>query len=125
MLFVALLLPVRGALATSGWLCQTDMPLAASAAVHAHEHFGAPVSHPSDDADHAGCHDSGDHGGQPPHSGSSSCNLCSSICGAPAVPSAGTQFHGLPPPGAERFGPIAPPRVEFAFGGLERPPRTT
>jgi hypothetical protein len=123
LLFVALLLPFRGALAVSGWLCQTDLPSSASMTAHAHEHRTAPVADPSGDADHGGCHGGGEHGAQP-HSGSSSCHLCSSVCGAPAVASTSAQFHGMPPPGAERFAAIAPPRVEFAFGGLERPPRT-
>ena len=121
-LFVALLLPFRGALAVSGWLCQTDVPSSAPLTAPAHSHHSAPIADTSD-ADRGGCHGGGEHGTQP-HSGSSSCHLCSSVCGAPAVASASAQFHGMPPPGAERFAAIAPPRVEFAFGGLERPPRT-
>ena len=122
LLFVALLLPFRGALAVSGWLCQQDFPSSASLATQGHAHHAAQAADTAQDGDQGGCH-GGEHGAQP-HSGSSSCNLCSSICGAPAVMSAGSQFHGWPPPGAERFAAIAPPRAEFAFGGLERPPRT-
>lgn len=127
MLFVALLLPFRGALAVSGWLCHTDMP--SSIAPAAHQPVDAPMADTHQDADMPGCHGMGDNRGQTSNgrqanTHNAACNLCSSVCGAPAFPSAVAQFSGLLPSGAERFPAIAPPRVEFAVGGLERPPRT-
>ena len=112
LLLVALLLPFRGALAVSGWLCHTGMPSTAPMA--------ASVSH---DADQDGCHGAGDAPAQPA-ADTASCHLCSSICGAPAVPSGASHLAGVVPQGATRFPAVAPPRAEFASGGLERPPRT-
>jgi hypothetical protein len=123
LLFVALLLPFRGALAVSGWLCHTGMPSTASAAVHAHGHGHASPADASPDASRDGC--AGMDGG-PGQVGAdtASCNQCSSICGAPAFPSGGSALAALTPQGATRFAPVEPPRAEFASGGLERPPRT-
>ena len=121
MLFVALLLPFRGALAVSGWLCHVDM--SPSTAVTAYQSSAVPMADMNHDVDHGGCHgaaETGDH----TSSHNPACDLCSSICGAPAFPSSDAQFRGLMPPGAERFAAIARPHAEFAVGGLERPPRT-
>jgi len=123
LLIVALLLPFRGALAVSGWLCQTEMPMTASMAAQSHEPANAPMAGTNPDADHGGCHGAGDESGQA-STDKPACNLCSSICGAPAFPSGDAQLRALPPQGAERFASIAPPHAEFALGGLERPPRS-
>ena len=121
MLFVALLLPFRGALAVTGMLCHQGLASTSSVAMPevGGDHDGDMHQH----ALHGQGHDGGNNDG---HAGkqSSSCGLCSSICGAPPLPADEIAFSGLLPPGAERFAPIAPPHAEFALGGLERPPRT-
>jgi hypothetical protein len=122
LLFVALLLPFRGALAVSGWLCHSDMT-SSPAVAHAQHAGTSAVGHESEDADHGGCHGASE-GQDHPGNHTPSCNLCSSICGAPAFPSSGPDLAGLPPPPAERFTALAPPRTEFALGVLERPPKS-
>ena len=121
LLFVALLLPFRTVLAVTGMLCHEGSPVTSSvivnppvsendAAMQEHVHHG--------DVQHHG-HDKGQESNHTP-----SCSLCSSICGAPPLPSAEVAFLGLLPSGAERFAAMAPPHAEFALSGLERPPRT-
>lgn len=121
LLFVALLLPFRGALAVTGMLCHQGLPLTSlvttqpsigehEVGVHQHVHHGTG-------------HDGGHHDGQAPDQ-TASCDLCLSICGAPPFPAGVVMLPGLLPCGAERFPAIAPPHAEFALGGLERPPRT-
>jgi len=122
LLFVALLLPFRGAMAVTGMLCHSGLePLTTLTAVqHSHgEHDGAGHEHAGHGANQHADHDSGtsnDH--------TASCNLCSSICGAPPLPSAGVALHDLLPPGAERFPATASPHAWFALSGPERPPRS-
>ena len=121
LLFVALLLPFRSALAVTGMLCHQGLPTTSSVAMHQSggEHDAGMHQHAQHGHGHDGAHDDGQQPSQ-----SASCELCSSICGTPPLPSEAVAFRGLLPSGAERFAPIAPPHAEFALGGLERPPRT-
>jgi hypothetical protein len=136
LLVVALLLPFRGVLASTGFLCHLSGSSPATV-IQAHE--------PGDRGDaHAvtGYHQHGDETGPASEdharhgvnddvplvtgtAGSASmCDLCSSVCAAPAIPSHSAQLVVLLPATGERFPSVSPPRLAPTLGGLERPPRS-
>ena len=136
LLVVALLLPVRGAVAAAGLLCHMGGSSPATASQthesgdrgHAHATTGY---HPHGDEarpasqDHARHGANGDvPGGTGTVGGASMCDLCSSVCAAPALPSHAAPLVALLPATSERFPAVTPPRVAPTFGGLERPPRS-
>lgn len=136
LLIVALLLPFRSALAMTGMFCHSGLPaLPSPTAIHqGHGVHDAALHHAA--LHHAGLHDAGLHdavdhasSSHDGHHGLSSnatpsCNLCSGICGAPPLPATQAVLHAPLPAGAERFPPMALPRVMFASSGPERPPRS-
>jgi hypothetical protein len=136
LLVFALLLPFRGAVASAGVLCHMGGS-SPTTAVQAHE--------PGDRGDaHAvtGYHQHGDETGPAPEdhvlhgandnlalatgtaASASMCDLCSSVCAAPALPSQPPQLVVLLPVTGERFPSFSPPRLAPTLGGLERPPRS-
>lgn len=136
LLVVALLLPFRGVLASSGMLCHMggSSPATVSQAhepgdrghAHAatgyHQHGGETGSATEDHAQHGVNDDVPRVTGT---AGSASmCDLCSSVCAAPALPSHAAQLVAVLPATGERFPAVRPPRVAPALGGLERPPRS-
>jgi hypothetical protein len=132
---VALLLPVRGAVATAGVLCHLG-GFSPATVGQAHEpgHGGdahAATAHRHGDESGAANEDHAGHGvDDHPHlvagtgTSASMCDLCSSVCAAPALPGHSTQLVALAPATGERFPSVSPPRVAATFGGLERPPRS-
>jgi hypothetical protein len=136
LLVVALLLPFRGALAAAGLLCHMGGSSPAtvsqahepgdrgySHAANGHRHHGDDTRPASKDhAHHEAIDDSPDATG--PAGGASTCDLCSSVCAAPPLPSHSAQLAVLLPATGERFPAVSPPRLAPTLGGLERPPRS-
>ena len=136
LLAVALLLPFRGAVAAAGLLCHMggSSPATVSQALepgdrgHAHAATGY---HQHGDEARPASEDHARHGANddlPRATGAagsaSMCDLCSSVCAAPALPSHCAQLVVLLPATGERFPSVSPPRAAPTFGGLERPPRS-
>lgn len=125
LLLVALILPFKGALAAAGMFCHASSPVPVSSiAATDHDHAGMSGHDHGPRAAADGEHGGGahEHGGGPLPV--SSCTICSAVCSAPPLPSAGLALAPLSAPGAERFPALAPPRPSAVAGGLERPPRT-
>jgi hypothetical protein len=136
LLVVALLLPFRGAVAAIGLLCHMGGSSSATVS-QAHEpgdrgHAHATTGyHQHGDKARPALEDHARHGvndDMPSASGTagsaSMCDLCSSVCAAPALPSHSAQLVVLLPATGERFPSVSPPRAAATFGGLERPPRS-
>ena len=136
LLVVALLLPFRGAVAAAGLLCHMGGSSSATvsqahepgdrghahAATGYHQH-GSEMGSATEDHDRHGVNDNVASGTGTADS-ASMCDLCSSVCAAPALPSNAAQLVVLLPATGERFPSVRPPRVAPAIGGLERPPRS-
>lgn len=123
-LLLAVLLPVRGALA-AGMLCPSAPfgELGAQAVEHAHVHAeaGAP-GHQHHDASADG-HSHAD-GAAHDHAGADSkCNLCSALCCVAGLVSAGVTI-AEPQRAVTVFADLRAPPPSFVSGGQERPPRT-
>lgn len=136
LLVVALLLPFRGALAAAGLICHMGSPSSATvsqahesgdrghahAATGHHQHGDEARPASQDHAPHGAIGDFADATG--PAGGASACDLCSSVCAAPPLPSHAAQLAVLLPATGERFPAVSPPRLAPTLGGLERPPRS-
>jgi hypothetical protein len=129
LLLVSLLLPVRGAMAAAGLFCHEAPPPAQSGSPSNDRHHhtvseslaGASVG-TSDVAIVAPAGgDSVQHEETVP--ASSTCDLCSSICACPPIPSSAMLVVSLPRAAALAFPALAPPASTLSLGGLERPPR--
>jgi hypothetical protein len=134
LLLLAVLLPVRGAVAAA-MLC----PVAGSGAQLELAMVGQSAGHAAMDAamshDHTGGHDhASGHGhaadtsadGQAGHdrAASEACNACSAYCSlTPLVSSLPTLAEPLDPT-AVKFSDFSAPPPSFVSGGQERPPRT-
>ena len=125
LLLLAVLLPVRGAVA-SAMLCsvagsgaQTELagvehPTAHEAMDHAMEHEHGAAHDPAGGGHHEG-HD---------HAGTDKCNVCSSFCSlTPLVSELPTVAEPLDRT-AVRFSEFSAPPPSFFSDGQERPPRT-
>ena len=136
LLVVALLLPFRGALAAAGLLCHMGSSSSATVS-EAHEpgdrgHAQAATGfHQHGDEARPASQDHARHGvnddvpsGTGTVGGASTCDLCSSVCAAPPLPSHAAQLAVLLPATGERFPAVSPPRLAPTLGGLERPPRS-
>jgi hypothetical protein len=123
---LALILPVKGAMATAGMLCHVP----ASQQVQVSHGHVASASHESSAA--SGSHDAS-HGSVQSHHGEAgaagtstdtSCLACAAVCAASPLPPA--PLVSLPPlePARDwqRLALVAPPSL--ALAGLERPPRS-
>ena len=129
LLLVSLLLPIRGTMAAAGLFCQDAPPPAQSGAQsndrHHHAFSQSSVATPAGTSDLtivviAGG-DSEQFGEHVP--ASSTCDLCSSICASPPIPSSTMLVASLPRAAALAFPALAPPASTLSSGGLERPPR--
>lgn len=122
LLFLALLLPLRGAVA-SAMLCGAGLP---PAAAHAHHHAqqapdGAAAGH---GAEHHHAH----HAPAPTHDAqpaADTCNLCAASCGLTPLPSAPPAVLAPPEGAAAPFPEVDAPPASFLSDGQERPPRST
>jgi hypothetical protein len=135
LVLLAVLLPVRGAVAAamlcpiSGSGVQLELATAGQSAGHAAADHQALSHDHSAVHDHASAHDhapdaSGDGHAGHDHAASEACNACSAYCSL-------TPFvSNLPPlvepldPTAVKFADLAAPPPSFVSGGQERPPRT-
>ena len=134
LLLLALLLPVRGAVAAA-MLCpagpagmQHEMTRGEAARHDAMDHadrHAHPAAHGGQAMEHGHAainHDDG-HAGHD-HTTSESCNACSSLCSlTPQVTSLPPVFSPLDPAGVKFSEPSAP-APSFLSDGQERPPRT-
>lgn len=136
LLVVALLLPFRGVVAAAGVLCHVGGSSPATVG-QAHEPgdrgdaHAATVHYERGDESGPADENHAHHGvieplplvsGTP--GSASMCDLCSSVCAAPALPGHDTQLVAVVPATGERFPSVSPPRAAATFGGLERPPRS-
>lgn len=139
LLLVALLLPLRGVLGAGGLLCHSGAPVSPMS-THAgdagglagamsgdghreHVHHGHGADDPANRHVASGVGAGAADGAGPP-AGASTCDLCSSVCASPALPSGTLQLAALLPAAGERFPTIHPPRANPTLGGVERPPRS-
>jgi hypothetical protein len=131
LLLLAVLLPIRGALA-AGMLCQvsgfgvqTEAQFARHANAHdnavsmshGHQHHELSSQHQGADHDHAGggSHDRSD--------AADKCNLCSAFCSVTGLVGTGV-IVAEPRPVSTVFPHVYAPPVSFFPDGQERPPRT-
>ena len=115
---LAVLLPVRGAVAAA-MLCPPGTGTAPELAVMAHSHDA--MVHADGAHDHA-AHEHGqhDHG----KGGHDKCNVCSSSCSSPSMPSASLGFAEPEALSSQSFPDLSAPAPTFQSDGQERPPRT-
>ena len=131
LVLLAVLLPVRGAMAAT-MLCaptgsgqhQTTAP----------DHGAAHTDHGSAHADHATAHDHAepghdaaphDHGqGSHDHSSDDKCNICSASCSSLSLPSASAGIGEPVALSSVSFPGLSAPAPTFQSDGQERPPRT-
>jgi hypothetical protein len=123
-LLVALILPVKGAMAAAGMFCHLGSAQPMSAIVQPHQHHAG--AHQNHAEHHAvdGDSQSDAEDDAPLIPASSSCAICSAVCSAPPLPANGIAFHVPAASGAECFPALSPPRLSAVQSGLERPPRT-
>lgn len=121
---LALLLPMRGVMATT-MLCMPDVGAAhaeasrvSHAASHAHEADAHAGEAQAGQGEHAGdCDEVG-------HCGSDKCNVCCATCSSPAMSCATAGVSGSQEPSAVTFPELSAPAPTFHSEGQERPPRT-
>lgn len=123
LLLMAVLLPVRGAVAAA-WPCAGEglhqAAVQASVAVHAH-HAGrvmAQVHEPSAAIGHAGPHHHDGHGGD------GRCNVCASCCSTAPMVATFTLSIAAPAEPPARFPALRASATTFVSEGQERPPRS-
>ena len=131
LLLLAVLLPIRGALA-AGMLCpvgEFGIQAEAQPAQHAHAHDGAGgfdehQRAQSSTSDHAAAHGHSD-GAAHDHAGAGDkCNLCSAFCSVTGLVSADVMV-AVSQPASAVFPHLYAPPPSFVSDGQERPPRTT
>jgi hypothetical protein len=122
LLLVMLLLPVRGAMAGMGLLCQhAPRPAQAVAQQASLAHDQHAVQHAADKAQGPGQFDHHDHGD---HAAADSCTLCASVCSTPPLASVAVQVPAPPRGGEPVFPAVDVARLTYLTGALDRPPRT-
>jgi hypothetical protein len=130
LLLLALLLPVRGAVAAA-MLCpigmagmEQEMVLSGEAARHdARQHMHGQPAGPEQAAGHGHTADDDRHASHD-HTTSDRCNACSALCSlTPWVTAAPSVFEPLDP-AAVKFSELRAPAPSFLSDGQERPPRT-
>ena len=114
---LAVVLPVRGAMAAAMWCPPGGAgQAAASAMAHVEEDSHHGLAH-AEGADRHAAHDHG-------KLAHDKCNLCASSCSSPSMPSTSA---GLDGPGAltsQSFPDLSAPAPTFLSDGQDRPPRT-
>ena len=124
LVLLAVLLPVRGAMAAT-MLCTPP----GSGSHHesnvvdptAHTHHGSEHTQTAHDHDHAQ-HDHGE--GVHVHATLDKCNVCSTSCSSPPLPSAPAAIDEPAVLTSISFPDLSAPTPTFQSGGQERPPRT-
>lgn len=114
LIFVSLLLPVRGAVAAA-MLCAPAARAAMQGSVHHHD--------PASMSTAAGAHAGHPEAGATPQDDGARCGTCASGCCAPCMvgPSLAVPAPTAPPVAA--FPPLQAPVAQFQSEGPERPPR--
>jgi hypothetical protein len=124
-IFLALLIPIRGAVA-GAMLCPAGgAPAAASSHMqHPAAHDGAMALHHDDSAHHDHAHH--DQAQQsPPHtSHNTGCNLCTAFCSMTPMPSAAPTIEPSTLSATLSFPSLQAPAPSFQSGGPDRPPRS-
>jgi hypothetical protein len=118
---LAVVLPIKGAMAAA-MLCPPLGSTPADVSVVAHDagHSHGDMGHEDADHDHAAYDHAQHEHGKGSHD---KCNLCSSSCSSPSMPSASA---GLKEPEAltsQSFADLPAPAPTFLSDGQERPPR--
>lgn len=106
LLLLALLLPMRGAMAAA-MLCPAAGP--------AHHGMGMQAAHAHDGAGHHGEHD---------HGSSSKCTMCAAFCALTPLMSDVPRLREPAALPAIGFPDESPPAPSFVSGGQDRPPRS-
>jgi len=119
LLIVALLLPVRGALAAVGLFCHVDTSQSIAATLD-HQHDAA--SHSSHDRSHKAAHHDHSSGHDAPAQ-SDTCKYCASVCSVPPIAPVDLTLHEPLSPGSEQFAALTVSPPGPYVSGLERPPR--
>jgi hypothetical protein len=133
LVLLAVLLPVRGALAAvmlcppAGVVMQADGPAPhASTGHHGHAHADAPL----DAAAAVHAHHHAEHGGEPGHgdastSASDKCNVCAASCAMTPLAASAPALLAGPDPAPVVFPALRVPPLGFVSGGQDRPPRSS
>jgi hypothetical protein len=122
LLFVMLMLPLRGAMAGMGLLCEhAPQPMQAAAQHAGHDHARHGVQHAAEDTRLVSAFAHHDHGDR---SAPDTCNLCTSVCSTPPLASGAVQLPAPLDGGRPHFPPVDVARLSYVTDGLERPPRT-
>ena len=126
LVLLSVLLPVRGAMAATmlctpaGGPAHAQVTVTGHAAVHGHDDPAL--------ADAARSHDhAGDHHDEAAHDpgNQDKCNVCSSSCSSPPLPSATTGIVEPENLSSVAFPDLSAPAPRFQSDGQERPPRTS
>lgn len=126
-LLLAVILPLKGAMAAAGMLCHVPTAAAALVAPMPHEHglssYGESHSHDAAAGHDVGSHhaDAGDANGK---ASDSSCRACAAICGASPLPPAIADRVPTLEPVRDWYVLVVPKPPHLTLAGLERPPRT-
>jgi hypothetical protein len=130
LLLLAVLLPIRGALA-AGMLCpvgEFGVQAEAQLVKHTHAHEEAASGHEHQGADgsahdHAAAHGHSDGAAHDHGSAADKCNLCSAFCSVTGLVSTNVTV-AVSKPGSAVFSHLYVPPMSFVSDGQERPPRT-
>jgi hypothetical protein len=122
LLLVMLLLPVRGAMAGMGLLCEHAPQPAQTVTQHAaHAHDPHAVQHADNERQDLGPFAHHDHDDR---SAADSCNVCVSVCSTPPLASVAIRVLAPSKGGELVFPPVDLTRLSYLTGALDRPPRT-
>lgn len=126
LVLLAVLLPVRGAMAatmlcTPGGGGTVHAAMSAMGEAEEHRHDGHAIADAGQHHDHAK-HDHDDSARD--HASHDKCNVCSSSCSSPPLPSASVGVEEPQALNSVSFPDLSAPPPTFQSGGQERPPRT-
>jgi hypothetical protein len=132
LLLMALLIPVRGAVAATMLCAGAGEPPTPVAVEHVHHAMHGDQTAPADHPDHAGPADQVDHamtaGSDTDHDGSGlhagACQVCASDCHAVPLAAAAPSLDGPILTASAAFPAFKAPAPAFQSGGQDRPPRT-
>ena len=133
LVLLAVLLPVRGAMAVAMGCAPSGTPLPSQVTMvsgdddhHGHHRADAGHGHASVAHDHASPDHSAGHDGPEDHgkAHSDKCNLCSASCSATPLVREVAGVPELNDPTSTVFPSLAAPAPSFVSDGQERPPRT-
>jgi len=121
LLVLAVLLPLRGAVAAAMLCPMGESSVQGESATH-HQGDHGPAGHDGHhEVDQAGA---GHHAGGHDHGAHDACNLCAAFCSL--TPFVGEEHPAVAPPDLTDVGfpALRAPAPSFVSGGQERPPRT-